>query len=170
MQCRPTVRTWGTIARSITAALQRQRHSPSISDLTATEANSGSGTGTPALVTIDPTARCVQTKLNPAAPPFTPSPSPPLPLHRLDPTARAFAPRGCATPPSPTESVESAGPETPSPSPSCAFVRAGTGMGKRGTGGSAGAHIPVGVGKMRVVRPEEVIVGDRRAGEVFVFF
>jgi hypothetical protein len=68
MQCRPTVRTWGTIARSITAALQRQRHSPSISDLTATEANSGSGTGTPAARTIDPTARCVRRSLTPPRP------------------------------------------------------------------------------------------------------
>ena len=30
--------------------------------------------------------------------------------------------------------------------------------------------VPVGVGKMRVVRPEEVVIGERRAGEVFVFF
>jgi hypothetical protein len=36
--------------------------------------------------------------------------------------------------------------------------------------GGAGGRTPVGVGKMRVVRPEEVVVGERRADEVFVFF
>jgi hypothetical protein len=167
--CGPLARTWGSIARSISAALQRrQRHGPSNSGPAATKTDSGSGTGTPALTTT-PTARCAKTKLNPAAPPFTPSPpSFPLPqLHRLDPTARTFAPRGCATPPSPTESVDSSGPATPSPS---CMLRTGSRMGKSGTGGGAGLHIPVGVGKMRVVRPEEVVVGDRRAGEVFVFF
>lgn len=160
--CGSSARTWGNITCSISAALQRKRHSPSNSGLTATKTDKGTA------LAMTPTARCAKTKLNPAAPPFTPSPSLPLPrlLHRLDPTARTFAPRGCATPPSPTESVDSAGPATPSPP----CVRAGTGMGKGGAGGSAGVRIPVGVGKMRVVRPEEVVVGDRRAGEVFVFF
>ncbi|KAH9020423.1 hypothetical protein EDB84DRAFT_1441816 [Lactarius hengduanensis] len=129
-------------------------------------------------------ARCSKTKLNPAAPAFAPSSSSPSPspspavasppqLHRLDPTARTFAPRGCATPPSPADSV---GPATPSPSriPSAFALAAarvaraaGTGMGKSV---SAGVRLPVGVGKMRVVRPEEVVAGERRANEVFVFF
>ncbi|KAI0297620.1 hypothetical protein B0F90DRAFT_883491 [Multifurca ochricompacta] len=153
-------------------------------------------------------------KLNPAAPAFTPSPSPsPSPVspasimammttthHRvLDPTARAFAPRGGASlgddsaPSSPADSV---GPATPSPIPASvttpiryntfAFSARLARVGKSGGGGggvgsgrvgiengkTAALHqqLPVGVGKMRVVRPEEVVIGEKRAGEVFVFF
>ena len=39
-----------------------------------------------------------------------------------------------------------------------------------GKGAGVGVRVPVVVGKMRVVRPEEVVDGDRRADEVFVFF
>lgn len=185
VQCGPSAWTWSKITRSISAALRRQRHSPS-SAATETGSSTETESSVPVLATTF-TARCAKTKLNPAAPAFTPSPAPALtsspalpPLRRLDPTARTFAPRGCATPPSPADSTYSAGPATPSPScvPSAfalaaaRVARAGTGMGKSGgADGSAGVHIPpVGVGKMRVVRPEEVIVGERRAGEVFVFF
>ncbi|KAI9432085.1 hypothetical protein H4582DRAFT_1127146 [Lactarius indigo] len=179
----PSALTW---ARRISATLRRQRHGrPSSCELGTTAA------------TESPTRCSKTTKLNPAAPAFTPSsPSPstspaPVPpatsppqLHRLDPTARTFAPRGCATPPSPADSTDSAGPATPSPScmPSAFALAAarvaraaGAGMGKSGGGGggggvNAGGRVPVGVGKMRVVRPEEVVAGERRAGEVFVFF
>jgi len=189
----PSVWTWGKTTRRIFAALQRQRHGPSSPGMrAATDTDSGT-------TESSTHARCSKTKLNPAAPAFTPSswpfsasssspspaPAPPatspsLPLmHRLDPTARTFAPRGCATPPSPADSSDSAGPATPSPScvPSAFALAAarvaraaGTGMGKSGGGVNAGVRFPVGVGKMRVVRPEEVVVGERRPDEVFVFF
>lgn len=184
--CGPSAWTWGRIARSISAALRKEPSSSSPVMRAASGTSSGDtradSSSAPALAST-PTARCDKTKLNPAAPAFTPSPSPapptpstPLPpLHRLDPTARAFAPRDCATPPSP---ADSAGPATP-PLLSCmpnAFAlaaarvaRAGAGMGKNSGGGGVGVRFPLGVGKMRVVRPEEV-VGERRAGEVFVFF
>ncbi|KAH9046952.1 hypothetical protein EDB83DRAFT_2403977 [Lactarius deliciosus] len=168
---RPSAWTW---AKSISAALQRRRHGPSSPGTSDTDSSTTE-------------SRCSKTRLNPAAPAFTPSssspsPSPlpliasPLELHRLSPTARTFAPRGCATPPSPADSTDSVGPATPSPSciPSAFALAAarvaraaGTGMGKSV---SAGVRLPVGVGKMRVVRPEEVVAGERRAGEVFVFF
>ncbi|KAH8997202.1 hypothetical protein EDB86DRAFT_935096 [Lactarius hatsudake] len=170
---RPSAWTWG---KSISVVLQRRRHGPSSSGTrTASDTDSSSTTE----------SRCSKTRLNPTAPAFTPSSSSSSPssspaplvtspeLHRLDPTARTFAPRGCATPPSPTDSV---GPATPSPSclPSAFALAAarvaraaGTGMSKSV---SAGVRLPVGVGKMRVVRPEEVVAGERRAGEVFVFF
>lgn len=170
--------SWG---KSISAALQRRQHGPSSSG-PGTRAASDTDSGTTE-------SRCSKTRLNPAAPAFSPSSSSPSPspspaplvasppqLHRLDPTARTFAPRGCATPPSPADSTDSVGPATPSPSRipsafSLAAARvaraAGTGMGKSV---SAGVRLPVGVGKMRVVRPEELVAGERRAGEVFVFF
>ncbi|KAH8992903.1 hypothetical protein EDB92DRAFT_512555 [Lactarius akahatsu] len=172
---RPLAWTWG---KSMSAALQRWRHGPSRRAASDTDSSTTE-------------SRCSKTRLNPAAPAFTPSSSSPSPspspapvplvdsppqLHRLDPTARTFAPRGCATPPSPADSTDSVGPATPSPSciPSAFALAAarvaraaGTGMGRSV---SAGVRLPVGVGKMRVVRPEEVVAGERRAGEVFVFF
>ncbi|KAI9459641.1 hypothetical protein BJY52DRAFT_352739 [Lactarius psammicola] len=198
----PSAWTWGKITRSISTALQRRHGSsnsgPGIGAATDTGSSARTESSVPAPAATA-TAHCTKTKLNPAAPAFTPSPLPfsasssspssasappaashPLPpLHRLDPTARTFAPRGCATPPSPADSTDSAGPATPSPTrvPSAFALAAarvaraaGTGMGKNGGGGGAGVRFPVGVGKMRVVQPEEVLVGERRAGEVFVFF
>ena len=70
------------------------------------------------------------------------------------------------TPPSPAESVDSVGPATPSPSPASGVA----GLAGLGKGAGVGLRVPVVVGKMRVVRPEEVVDGDRRADEVFVFF
>ncbi|KAH9973301.1 hypothetical protein BGW80DRAFT_1309754 [Lactifluus volemus] len=130
-------------------------------------------------------------KLNPSAPIFTPSspsPSTQQQQRRLDPTARAFTPRASGSaagkdsndssaPSSPADSV---GPVTPSPVRGSAFTtfdsaraynvaRRGRSSTSVGVGGKLSA-IPVGVGKMRVVRPEEVVIGERRAGEVFVFF
>ena len=97
-------------------------------------------------------------KLNPAAPAFTPSAATPTLHHRLDPTARTFAPASPAD-----SSMDSAGPATPSPS-------SATRVAHVGKSGGTGWRVPVGVGKMRVVRPEEVVDGERRVGEVFVFF
>ena len=154
MQCGSLARTWGFITRSITTAFLRKRHRYSNSGVASTKKTDT------VPVTTTPTARPAKTKLNPAAAPFMPSP-PQLHPRRLDPTAPTFAPRGCVTPPSPAESVDSVGPATPSPASGVA------GMGK---GAGVGVRIPFGVGKMRVVRPEEVVDGDRRADEVFVFF
>src|SRR5216683_2094899 len=108
-----------------------------------------------------------RTRLNPAAPVFTP-----LPTHRLDPTVRAFAPatrvsRGNDS--APASPADSAGPATPSPVRN-AFAFAFAARAARGKGSADGSPLPLGVGKMRVVRPEDVVVGERRAGEVFVFF
>ena len=162
--------TWGKMITIFTAKQRTELRAAATTDSRSTGSSSPPAT---ALATT-------KTKLNPAAPAFTPTRTPsPAPVHhRLNPTARTFAPRGCATPPSPADSMESAGPMTPSPSclPSAfalaaaRVARAGTGMGiKSAGGGSAGARLPIGVGKMRVVRPEEV-VGERRPDEVFVFF
>lgn len=148
-------RTWSTIFRSTISVFPRQRNNLSSSSLAAT---------VPVSVTT-PTTRPTKTKLNPAAAPFTPSPPQPQP-RRLDPTAPTFAPRGCVTPPSPAESVDSVGPATPSPSPASGVA----GLAGLGKGAGVGLRVPVVVGKMRVVRPEEVVDGDRRADEVFVFF
>jgi hypothetical protein len=115
------------------------------------------------------------TKLNPAAPVFTPSP--PTQQQRLDPTARAFTPRGGEGKDSaPSSPVDSVGPVTPSPVRSAfAFAARVAVHGRSGGDGDGSAFggkqaLPVGVGKMRVVRPEEVVIGERRMGEVFVFF
>jgi hypothetical protein len=112
------------------------------------------------------------TKLNPAAPIFKPSP----PAQRLDPTARAFTSRSwgsggegkdSSAPPSPADSV---GPVTPSPVRSAFAFAARLATRGRSSGDGEKQAVPVGVGKMRVVRPEEVVISERRAGEVFVFF
>ncbi|KAI0253299.1 hypothetical protein BJV78DRAFT_227077 [Lactifluus subvellereus] len=116
-------------------------------------------------------ASATTTKLNPAAPVFTPSTPA---AQRLDPTARAFTSRGWggegkdSAPPSPADSV---GPATPSPVRSAFAFAARVAARGRSSGGDGGKQgLPVGVGRMRVVRPEEVVISERRAGEVFVFF
>ncbi|KAH9171036.1 hypothetical protein EDB89DRAFT_1189553 [Lactarius sanguifluus] len=168
--------TWG---KSISAALQRRRLSPSSSgsrDKSSTrhrqqlqdEAQSHRASIHPVFIfTLSiplACACCASCRLSPAACTALTRP-------------RAHSPRAAAqrrrrprTPRSPW------GPATPSPSciPSAFALAAarvaraaGTGMGKSV---SAGVRLPVGVGKMRVVRPEELVAGERRAGEVFVFF
>ena len=105
------------------------------------------------------------TKLNPAAPVFTPSPA-----YRLDPTMRAFIPRTSEmnSDNMPASPADSAGPATPSPVRS-AFTFAWTARVTRGKGSARVSLLPPGVGKMRMLRSEDVIDGERRAGEVFVF-
>jgi hypothetical protein len=110
-------------------------------------------------------------QLNPAAPVFTPS----LAHRRLliDPTAsaRAFA----LTPASPADSPEPATPRG-SLSPvrnTFTFAIAAHAACRRGIkGGTDGSPLPLslGVGKMHMVLPEDIIVsGERHAEEVFVF-
>lgn len=110
-----------------------------------------SGLADPVITTITITARYAKRMLKPAAPAFTPF-APQLQPHRLD-----------STPPSPAESMDSAGPATPSPLPPSGVHAGSTGMGK------GGVRIPWRWQDACVVRPEEVVVGDWRACEVFVF-
>ena len=107
-----------------------------------------------------------KTKLNPAAPVFTPSPA-----YRLDPTVRAFIPHasGMNSDSVPASPADSAGPATPSPVRG-AFTFGWATRAARSKGHGEGSSLPVGVGKMRMVQPEDVVDGERRAGEVFVFF
>ena len=106
-----------------------------------------------------------RTKLNPAAPVFTPSPA-----YRLDPTVRGFVPRasGMNNSSVPASPADSAGPATPSPVRS-AFTFALAARAAHGKGPGEGSSLPVGVGKMRMMQPEDMVDGERRAGEVFVF-
>ena len=102
-----------------------------------------------------------KTRLNPAAPTFTPSPAH---CRLLDPTVRTFT-----LAPALASPADSPGPATP---PS--VVRGAFGFAARGSSGIAAdgspLPLPFGVGKMRMVRPNNVVVGERRADEVFVFF
>jgi hypothetical protein len=106
-----------------------------------------------------------RTKLNPAAPVFTPSPA-----YRLDPAVRALVPRpsGMNSDSVPASPADSAGPATPSPLRS-AFTFAFAARAARDKGRIEGSSLPL-VGKMRMVQPKDVVDGERRAGEVFVFF
>ena len=105
------------------------------------------------------------TKLNPAAPVFTPSPA-----YRLDPTMRAFVPRTgeMKIDNMPASPADSAGPATPSPVRS-AFTFAWAARATCSKGSAEVSSLPLGVGKMRMAQSEDVVDGERRAGEVFVF-
>jgi hypothetical protein len=120
------------------------------------------------------------TKLNPTAPVFTPSSSPAASSYRLNPAVRrgggggAFVPRPSADADddsAPASPADSAGPATPSPLRS-AFAIAFAARVARDKGGGRTERPPSFplVGKMRMVQPQDVVDGERRAGEVFVFF
>jgi hypothetical protein len=114
--------------------------------------------------------RTKTTRLNPAAPVFTPSLA--HPRRRLlldDPTTRAFA-----FGPASRSPADSPGPATPlGPSHvrgafTFALAARATGRSKGGVDGSP-LPFPLGVGKTRVVQPEDVIVGEQGADNVFIF-
>jgi hypothetical protein len=130
--------------------------------------NSDTRATNPALVKDDPNdapAFKMWTKLNPAAPVFTPSPA-----YRLDPTVRAFVPHTSEmnNDNMPASPADSAGPATPSPVRS-AFTFAWAARATHGKGSAGVPSLPLGVGKMRMVQSEDVVGGEQRAGEVFVF-